>query len=393
MAASFADAVKLHQAGDLAQAERLYRAVMEAAPQHADALRLLGVLMHQRGDAASATDLIGRAIASDPANAKAHDNLGFVLTAIGKRDEAVACFQRAIALQPSMLPSHLNLGRLLADLGRHGEAIASYRQALVLQEANAGAHLALGILLLKSGEPRDAIAHFDRGYALDPNSTALAHKAVALAEAGDNAASDALVGLDTLVCPASIGDAHGFADLQAFNDDLAAYVVENATLRPVETTVNGLDTKELFVTERPAALALKRFAEAQIASRLATLPHDAAHPFAAGKPTRYRIESWGVRMWQQGYQVPHIHHKAWLSGVYYVRLPDAVERHADAHEGWIEFGRGPAELYRRSAPRTRLIRPVPGTMITFPSYVWHRTVPFDSTADRISIAFDVVPES
>lgn len=392
MSASFTDAVKLHQAGDLAQAERLYRAVTAAEPAHADALRLLGVLLHQRGDGAGAIDLIGRAIACDPANAKAQDNLGFVLTALGRREEAVSCFQRAIALQPALLPSYLNLARLFSDLGRAADAIASYRQALHLHEANGAAHLALGTLLLKTGAPRDAIAHFDRAYALDPNSTALAHKAVALAEVGDVAASDALVGLDTLVRPARIGGAHGVADLEAFNDDLAAYVVENATLRPVETTVNGLDTKELFVTGRPAALALKRFAEAQIASRLATLPDDPAHPFAAGRPARYRIESWGVRMWQQGYQVPHIHHKAWLSGVYYVRLPDAVERHADTHEGWIEFGRGPAELYRHSAPRTRLIRPVPGTMITFPSYVWHRTVPFDSTADRISIAFDVVPE-
>lgn len=392
MSASFTDAVKLHQAGDLAQAERIYRAVTAAEPQHADALRLLGVLMHQRGDGAGALDLIGRAIACDPANAKAHDNLGFVLTALGRREEAVSCFERAVALQPALLPSYLNLARLFADLDRPTDAMASYRQALQLHEANGAAHLALGTLLLKAGAPRESIAHLDRAHALDPNSTALAHKAVALTEAGDAAASDALVGLDTLVRPAIIGDAHGFADLQAFNDDLAAYVVENATLRPVETTVNGLDTKELFVTERPAALALKRFAERQIAARLATLPGDPAHPFAAGKPDRYRIESWGVRMWQQGYQVPHIHHKAWLSGVYYVRLPDAVERHADAHEGWIEFGRGPAELYRHSTPRTRLIRPAPGTMITFPSYVWHRTVPFDSTADRISIAFDVVPE-
>jgi hypothetical protein len=31
-------------------------------------------------------------------------------------------------------------------------------------------------------------------------------------------------------------------------------------------------------------------------------------------------------------------------------------------------------------------------MLTFPSYFWHRTIPFASEEDRISIAFDLIPE-
>ena len=389
----FADAVRHHQAGDLATAERLYREITAAEPAHADALRLLGLLSHQRGDSAGAIGFLREALAANPGTAKAHDNLGFVLSALGQREEAASCFRQAVALQPSLLPSHLNLGRILTELGQHAAALAAYANALRLQEDQPAAHLAVGTLLLRLGEARESIAHFDRAYALDPNSTALAHKAVALAEAGEGAVADALIGLDTLVRPAEIGHRHGFTDLHAFNDDLAAYIVENSTLRPVETTVNGLDTTELFMTELASALSLKRFIETQIAARLASLPGDPAHPFTAGRPQRYHIESWGVRMWQQGYQVSHIHHKSWLSGVYYVRLPDAVERNAEAHEGWIEFGRGPADLYHHTVPHTRLIRPEAGMLITFPSYVWHRTVPFNSTADRISIAFDVVPEA
>jgi hypothetical protein len=30
-------------------------------------------------------------------------------------------------------------------------------------------------------------------------------------------------------------------------------------------------------------------------------------------------------------------------------------------------------------------------MLLFPSYVYHRTIPFESGEDRISFAFDVVP--
>jgi Flp pilus assembly protein TadD len=43
------EAVRLHQAGELACAEALYREAIAAAPDDADALHLLGVLSHQKG--------------------------------------------------------------------------------------------------------------------------------------------------------------------------------------------------------------------------------------------------------------------------------------------------------------------------------------------------------
>ncbi|MCW5581951.1 MAG: hypothetical protein KIS72_11480 [Luteimonas sp.] len=37
------------------------------------------------------------------------------------------------------------------------------------------------------------------------------------------------------------------------------------------------------------------------------------------------------------------------------------------------------------------IRPEEGTMLLFPSYFYHRTLPFEDESPRISIAFDVLP--
>jgi hypothetical protein len=31
-------------------------------------------------------------------------------------------------------------------------------------------------------------------------------------------------------------------------------------------------------------------------------------------------------------------------------------------------------------------------MLLFPSYFWHRTVPFESERERICVAFDVIPK-
>jgi protein O-GlcNAc transferase len=58
-------AMKHHQAGNLAEAERLYRLILQEDPPHGDALHLLGVLQHQSGRNAAAVELIQSAIAQN----------------------------------------------------------------------------------------------------------------------------------------------------------------------------------------------------------------------------------------------------------------------------------------------------------------------------------------
>ena len=38
-----------------------------------------------------------------------------------------------------------------------------------------------------------------------------------------------------------------------------------------------------------------------------------------------------------------------------------------------------------------VIRPDVGDLVLFPSSLYHRTIPFDSEKERLSLAFDVVP--
>ena len=44
----------------------------------------------------------------------------------------------------------------------------------------------------------------------------------------------------------------------------------------------------------------------------------------------------------------------------------------------------------RPAEAVRLIKPEEGLLLLFPSYFYHRAVPFESTDVRVSIAFDVL---
>ena len=40
-----------------------------------------------------------------------------------------------------------------------------------------------------------------------------------------------------------------------------------------------------------------------------------------------------------------------------------------------------------------MFEPEPGLMLLFPSYFYHRTMPFESADMRISISFDVLPKA
>jgi hypothetical protein len=120
-------------------------------------------------------------------------------------------------------------------------------------------------------------------------------------------------------------------------------------------------------------------------------PLDGGHPFLASPPRRLWVTAWGVVLEAQGHQIAHIHPSAWLSGVYYVQLPAWLAAGEQEPAGWIEFGRPPEHFHRKAEPEVRLVQPQEGLMLLFPSYFYHRTIPFEGTGRRISIAFDVSP--
>ncbi|HWM61243.1 MAG TPA: tetratricopeptide repeat protein, partial [Rhizomicrobium sp.] len=85
-------AVGLHGQGRLAEAERLYAQILAAAPDHADARHMLGVLRAQQGRNAEALDLIAPVVAARPRDGLAMANYGNVLNALGRREEAIHYF-------------------------------------------------------------------------------------------------------------------------------------------------------------------------------------------------------------------------------------------------------------------------------------------------------------
>jgi tetratricopeptide (TPR) repeat protein/2-polyprenyl-3-methyl-5-hydroxy-6-metoxy-1,4-benzoquinol methylase len=182
----FAQALTQHQRGQVGEAERLYRQILAARPDHLDALNLLGLLALQSGRNAEAIDLIAQAIARNERVADFHNNIAEAYRRAGRLDAAVEHFARAAELEPAFLEAHQNLADTLRAQGEWDRAAAHYRRVLALRPDFAEAHGGLGDALLKQDRFADAIASFRQALALKPDRADLHNNlGIALKEQGE----------------------------------------------------------------------------------------------------------------------------------------------------------------------------------------------------------------
>ena len=165
---SFALAAQAHRAGALEEAEKLYRAILAAAPLHADALHGMGVLAHQLGRDDLAETFIREALAQR-GEPTFHNNLGLVLLALGRPHEALAAVYRALEFRYAYPEARNALGSIQEKLGHREEAIASYRAAAALRDDYADAWANLAKALLENWQPDAAREAVEKALALNPS--------------------------------------------------------------------------------------------------------------------------------------------------------------------------------------------------------------------------------
>ncbi len=165
---AMAIAIQCQKNGHLAEAADIYRAILEQAPDHADAMHYLGVVFHQQGLVDEALPLIERSLALAPGRADWQSNLGIVFKAHGRLEDAVVAFRQAIALDPWHVNAYNNLGVLLRAQGQADESEAAYRAALAIDPDHQDVHQNLGILFYGQRRLKEAVACFCKVITLDP---------------------------------------------------------------------------------------------------------------------------------------------------------------------------------------------------------------------------------
>jgi Tfp pilus assembly protein PilF len=160
-------ALQHHQAGQLDQAEQIYRQVLSVDPDNVIANHYLGVIALQVGKNDIAVQLIGRALSVQPDYADAHNNLGNALNNLGRLEEAVTSFEKAVCLKPDYVDAYYNLGISLKNMGRLTEAATSYQKALAINPDYAKAHHNLGNVFKDLGQPDEALACFLKALSIE----------------------------------------------------------------------------------------------------------------------------------------------------------------------------------------------------------------------------------
>jgi predicted O-linked N-acetylglucosamine transferase (SPINDLY family) len=159
-------AVACHQAGLLAEAEQLYRQILETHPRQFDCLNLLGVIQYQRGAYAEALRQLDRAIAVKAKVADAHNGRAAALIGLKRFDEAAAGCDRAISLKPDCVEAFNNRAQALVELKRHAEALVSCDRAIALRPDFAEAYSNRGNALTGLKRYEDALASLEQAIAL-----------------------------------------------------------------------------------------------------------------------------------------------------------------------------------------------------------------------------------
>ena len=443
--------ITLYTLGRLKEAEASYKEAIKFKPDYAEAYYNLGLTLQKLHKLEDAEVSYKKAIALKPDYAGVHNNLGLTLQKLHKLEEAEASYKKAIALKPDYAVAHNNLGNTLKDLGRLNEAEASYKKAIALKPDFAIAHNNLGTTLKKLHKLEEAEASYKKAIALKPDyAVALLNRGQILVEKREfelslkdfdtcNNADSRSRALTSLYALGRVEEIYQrietHSELDDENINVAAFssfitakegkdtankfcknpmdfihfsnlsshlknsnsfineVIEElhnvkTIWEPInKTTYKGFQSmSNLFENPLGKLSNLKSIITDELDLYYLKFKKESCS-YIKKWPSKKKLFAWHVILKNQGYQDAHIHSGGWLSGVIYLKLVPALEK----NEGAIELGLN-GEFYSDVNSPKVIYQPKLGDIILFPSSLHHKTIPFSTDTDRISIAFDLMPK-
>ncbi len=374
------------------EADHAFRQVIRRNPLDSAAQRELAQLLWMRSEAvAEACEVIDQTRASYPDDVGLITARARVLEYAGDTNAAYDFLGAAIDRQDSIPDLHVQASYVVAP-SNPVRALEHARRAWFLAPQQTQS---LNAMILANLAVGDAAAAADLASEMRRRAPNDQHAIAQLATAWrmlDDPRYAELYDYDSVVRTYTIEPPSGWSSLSGFLGDLATSLEHRHPLRthPIGQSLrHGTQTQQrLDRSDDPVIAAFFRAIDDPIRQHMRFIG-DGADPLRARNTGDYRIQGvWSARLRPNGFHTDHIHQEGWLSSACYIALPDAIEH---GNEGWIKFGQPGVPTWPALAPE-RFVKPALGTLVMFPSYMWHGTVPFTGDQHRLTIAADIVPD-
>jgi len=379
-------AAVLEEGGHLEEAARIYAEILEEAPQRLAVQEAYNRILYRLGDERRFLVSYDRAPQTDD---MVLSKAALLVTA-GRYAEARALYHTLSQKAPQSVQVATGLGLALAGIGDHHGAAAVLEQAACTLPASSGLWSNLSGILAQAGEPEKAAEAAQRALALDPHDqSAIAMLGTSWRMRGACDREEDLIGYNQFITAIDLATPSGYATMADFHAELETWLAHAhpAGREPLGQSLRGgtQTIGNLLDRQSPILAPLRsNLAEAIRAYVDGLAGKD--HPFAARRRDAFTITgSWSSQLRSGGHHINHLHPGGWISACYYVAVPQGDDRQ---QEGWIKFGE---PSFDAGFGARKALRPQPGRLILFPSYMWHGTIACHSQNPRTTIAFDILP--
>jgi tetratricopeptide (TPR) repeat protein len=380
--------------GEVEPAERAFRETMARAPgDPAPVLELAELLWTAHADLAGALAILDGAHAAGLNTAPLVLKEAGLLSAAGQADAALQRLRDAVRAQPAEPGLAIALSDALVKQARPEEALAALASAVASHPFHPAVLSQLSWAQTAVGQGEAALATARAGLLHDPLDQSLLNAEATAARLVGDPAYARLYDFEAFVAEIEIPAPDGWPGLAAYLADLAEALgrLHRQQGHPSDQSLQGgsQTTFRLTGSPEPAIQAFFRTIAAPLRSYMARLG-SAADPFRRRNTGDYRLAgAWSVQLRSGHFHRDHFHSQGWISSAFYVETPHAALAR-EGREGWLRLGQPPFAT-ATAMPAERYIRPSPGKLVLFPSYMWHGTEPFTTRENRTTIAFDVVP--
>ena len=392
----YTHAVSLLSLERLDEAELALRECVRLDPRRAEAHDRLAQLIWMRsGDIAEATAGLQSALEKFPHDDALRGTKAALLQGAGDARGAFACLAERAA-RPESQPGLVIRAGLAALEFEPATALALAQRAMRAQPNNHTARKLLCAAYLGVGDGAKALTECATLLQAMPDDQYLIAMQTTALRLLNDARYESFCDYDKMVLSTLLEAPPGWPDLGSYLRELASRLTalhnpHGHRLLYQSLRLGTETTQDLSRSHDPVIQALFHAFAAPLARYRERIGQgqDALRRRNRG-PIRFN-GGWSVRLHRDGFHTSHVHPRGWISSACYIQLPDSMTAGHTA-EGTLSFG-APGMLTTPALPAEVSVRPELGLLVLFPSYFWHGTLPFKSEQPRLTVAFDVVPDT